>query len=314
MSSSHLPKEPRSFGRARRGGFTLIELLVVLAIIAILVALLLPAVGRARDMAQSVWCKNNLRQQFLATVKFQNSKSGYMPPRSELDMAFLVNWPWHWSYHEFLLLEIGGRGGFRKDMLEANYVGWNNLSPVSDAATANVDSSTGRWPASSDAKYHVGSIIDCPAARNEFGRIADYHAINQGLPDYKPWAPGQKAWDMTAHLDATPGNYGRVHATLSRQHERILFMDMGARWGVKNGPLAKPGHPSKRVVNPPGSGTASYTTSRHLGGSNVLYLDGHIGFIADMYDPSKDKNEDPHVFRDYFKNRNAPWNWASFYK
>ncbi len=66
--------------KMKRRGFTLVELLVVIAIIALLLGIVMPALGRAREIAREVICRSNLRQVHIAaTVYAQNERQGRYP-------------------------------------------------------------------------------------------------------------------------------------------------------------------------------------------------------------------------------------------
>jgi prepilin-type N-terminal cleavage/methylation domain-containing protein len=153
----------RSVGRCG-SAFTLIELLVVISIIAVLAAMLLPAVGTVREMARKSVCMNNQRQVMLATIAYCGENEGVTPPVDGQPQAATGTQPAYpgdiarspplmLMYWEFLPPDI--------------IVGTPTASPPIAWANAYV-----RWP----------NIISCPSVNPGTATNSWYYGTRWGTP------------------------------------------------------------------------------------------------------------------------------------
>jgi prepilin-type N-terminal cleavage/methylation domain-containing protein/prepilin-type processing-associated H-X9-DG protein len=123
--SGNVGRHPRcensDFEIRSRFGFTLIELLVVIAIIAVLVAMLLPALQGAKETARIVGCTNNLRQLYLATINYADDNGGQPPPYEDASASvipYVATYAMKWPY--LLVPYLGYRGSAMQFAMDPN--------------------------------------------------------------------------------------------------------------------------------------------------------------------------------------------------
>jgi len=262
--------------------FTLVELLVVIAIIALLMAILLPALGRAKDHAKLVTCASNQRQLIFGLTLYADSNEGKLPPSpshlgtrhiGDLHRPFELNWYGN-TFKMLSDAEVADPGYRYAGRYLSSYL--PNVK-VFNCSLSRIKDST-PWPPPTSGSPPLGTYGEF--YRN--GRYSNLHSTYMLLWNYHGYDHGLSAGVNKAlgHFEA-PGSVADKNKPLFylTSNRNILWPSPTYSWYTshpfRKGALANPYY----TANAPGLDSPAALndpTNRPYVHLNAGYLDGRV--------------------------------------